>query len=99
MDTLETAYYAGLIVRNNRKDTHDLSFYENPIGAQDFDLLLKQWMTLTFNLNALNRSMGLEDAYPFTLSGPVLDKLRFIHKHVLGKAFARQIAWAEYKRS
>ena len=92
MDTLETAYYAGLIVRNNRKDTHDLSFYENPIGAQNFDLLLKQWMTLTFNLNALNRSMGLEDAYPFTPSGPVLDKLRFIHKHVLGKAFARQIA-------
>ncbi len=25
-------------------------------------------MTLTFNLNALNRSMGLDDAYPFTLS-------------------------------
>ena len=79
-------------MRNNREYTHDLSFYENPIGAQDFDLLLKQWMTLTFNLNALNRSMGLEDAYPFTLSAPVLDKLRFIHKHVLGKAFARQIA-------
>ncbi|WP_313042478.1 putative zinc-binding metallopeptidase [Acinetobacter sp.] len=83
MDTLETAYYAGLVVKTNKSDLNNLELKENPIGAQDFDLLLQHWMTLTFNLNALNRSMGLDDAYPFTLSNPVLDKLRFIHHKLL----------------
>jgi len=31
--------------------------------------------------------MGLEDAYPFTLTEVVKNKLRFIHSHVLDKAF------------
>ena len=35
--------------------------------------------------------MGLEDAYPFKLSEKVKDKLRFIHRHVLEKAFASTI--------
>jgi len=88
MDTLETAYYAGLEVRTNKNGLKNLELIENPIGALDFDQLLQHWMTLTFNLNALNRSMGLEDAYPFTLSDAVLEKLSFIHKHVLQKLFS-----------
>jgi hypothetical protein len=35
---------------------------------------------LTFVLNNLNRSMGLQDAYPFVLPPPAVDKLRFIHE-------------------
>ncbi len=83
MDTLETAYYAGLVVRINRHSFNHLELTENPIGAQDFEQLLQHWKILTFNLNALNRSMGLDDAYPFTLSPAVLDKLRFIHHKLL----------------
>jgi hypothetical protein len=30
-------------------------------------------------LNSLNRSMGLEDAYPFVLSELSLRKIRFVH--------------------
>ena len=30
-------------------------------------------------LNQLNRSMGKDDLYPFTLTPTVLDKLRFVH--------------------
>jgi hypothetical protein len=30
-------------------------------------------------LNNLNRGMGLPDAYPFVLSAPAIEKLRFIH--------------------
>jgi len=90
MDTLETAYYAGLVVKTNKSDLNNLELKENPIGAQDFDLLLQHWMTLTFNLNALNRSMGLDDAYPFTLSNPVLDKLRFIHHKLLNMTLKNQ---------
>jgi len=64
-----------------------MSFNECPIGGKDIEHILDNWITLTFNLNALNRSMGLEDAYPFTLTEVVKNKLRFIHSHVLDKAF------------
>ena len=87
MDTLETAYHAGLVVKTNKNDLNSMEILEDPIGAKDFEKFLQNWMTITFNLNALNRSMGLEDAYPFTLSNPVLDKFRFIHYHVLNISF------------
>jgi hypothetical protein len=30
-------------------------------------------------LNNLNRGMGLQDAYPFVLPPPAIEKLRFVH--------------------
>ena len=35
-------------------------------------------------LNNLNRGMGLPDAYPFVLSAPSIEKLRFVHEVVTG---------------
>lgn len=87
METLETAYFAGWAVNGNGTTLKSMSFKECPIGAKDFEYILEIWITLTFNLNALNRSMGLEDAYPFKLTETVKDKLRFIHRHVLDKVF------------
>ncbi len=87
MDTLETAFYAGLCVHSQHADLANLHMTDNPIGSENFETVLHQWTTVTFNLNALNRSMGLEDAYPFILSAPVLEKLRFIHRQVLAHAF------------
>lgn len=43
------------------------------------DTLLNLGMGLSLVLNSLNRSLGQDDAYPFALSTPVLDKLRFVH--------------------
>lgn len=45
----------------------------------DIDNTLGKWSELTLLLNSLNRSMGLEDAYPFVLSELSLRKLRFVH--------------------
>ncbi len=45
----------------------------------DIDELLRKWSGLSIMLNSLNRSMGLEDAYPFVLSELTLKKLRFVH--------------------
>jgi len=45
----------------------------------DIDNTLRKWGELTLLLNSLNRSMGLEDAYPFVLSAISLKKLRFVH--------------------
>ena len=45
----------------------------------DFADLAGAWVPLTVALNALNRSMGLPDPYPFVLSEPALEKIRFVH--------------------
>ncbi len=56
--------------------------YDLKHGAEKFDRFdetLSKWSNLTMMLNALNRSMGLKDAYPFVLSEQTLKKLRFVH--------------------
>jgi hypothetical protein len=40
------------------------------------------WHPLTYMLNNLNRGMGLADGYPFVLSTPAVEKLRFVHELV-----------------
>ena len=35
-------------------------------------------MALTFAVNAINRSMGLHDLYPFVLNAPAVAKLGFV---------------------
>ena len=34
---------------------------------------------MTYLLNSLNRGLGIADAYPFVLSPPAVEKLRFVH--------------------
>ncbi|RJL69142.1 zinc-binding metallopeptidase family protein [Acinetobacter radioresistens] len=91
MDTLDTAYHAGLRLEPNRPSDPAMKFKESPIGSQDFEQTLINWFALSYSLNALNRSMGLEDAYPFTLSDTVLDKLRFIHSGLLRVALQPEV--------
>lgn len=86
-DTLETANDIGFHIESessrasNNGGTSDLS----SIKKSDFDALMNDWATLSIGLNALNRSMGLPDAYPFVLSAPALDKLRFVHELITGR--------------
>ena len=53
----------------------------NPLGNEplDFSVMQAQWVPLTLLHNSLNRSLGLEDAYPFSISAMAWDKLRFVH--------------------
>ncbi len=48
--------------------------------------MLKAWHGLTHTLNNLNRSLGLNDAYPFVLSAPAVDKMRFVHEVIKNAA-------------
>jgi hypothetical protein len=54
---------------------------EDPGG---FDEIIDTWLPLTYALNAVNRSMGKDDLYPFVLSAPVMAKLAFVHNLVAG---------------
>jgi hypothetical protein len=83
-DTLETAYSYGIDLQGPRlpATTAQLpSTSTSPKAAYlDFNELLNAWLSLTFALNAVNRSMGKEDLYPFVLVPIVIEKLRFIHE-------------------
>lgn len=81
IDTLETAHDYGFSIEGRRlatlQPTGQVASGYSPMVS--FDELIKDWGALTVALNALNRSMGLPDAYPFALTGKTFDKLAFVH--------------------
>ncbi len=78
-DTLETAYSCGVQLRPRHRGEQQLVIDASPVEEDSFDELAREWFALTYVLNSLNRSIGMPDSYPFTLSTPVLEKLRFVH--------------------
>jgi hypothetical protein len=84
-DTVETAAEYGVSVRGPRAVQFDRSLKVTPqpeAGRRDFAELLDAWLPLTYALNAVNRSMGRDDLYPFMLAPPVMTKLEFVHERV-----------------
>ena len=45
-------------------------------------IVWKTHVPVAYVLNNLNRGLGQPDGYPFVLSTPVLEKLRYIHEVV-----------------
>ena len=82
-DTLETARSFGLDLHPRATRTTgaagELELRARRIDFDDFDDLMAAWPPLTVALNALNRSMGLADSYPFVLPAPAIEKIRFVH--------------------
>jgi hypothetical protein len=83
-DTLQTAAAFGLVVGGpDAATTPDVPLgsvpMEDPSGFREIE---QSWLPLTYALNAVNRSMGRDDLYPFVLSEQVLAKLRFVHDTV-----------------
>lgn len=63
-ETLETAVAFGIVQQPQ---------------VTEFHHWLSEWMQLVLVMNALNRSIGNQDAYPFVISEKVQQKLRFVH--------------------
>ncbi|GGZ01360.1 putative zinc-binding metallopeptidase [Pseudoduganella plicata] len=82
MDTLETAHSCGLALNPPKPNEPALEIAVPPAKTDAFDETVSEWFALTYVLNSLNRSIGMPDSYPFTLSTPVLEKLAFVHKVV-----------------
>lgn len=81
VDTLETAsdYSVALL---GEEVVNPLVDHKNNAIDVNFEQIFADWCRLTNVLNALNRSMGLDDAYPFVIPNPALEKLAFIHSLV-----------------
>jgi hypothetical protein len=80
VDTLDTARSYGLVVAQQPLDSDPLPSISIPhTDFSNFESLIVSWLPLTVALNSLDRSMGHPDSYPFVLSDPALEKLRFVH--------------------
>jgi hypothetical protein len=81
IDTLETAAAFGMRIDPEIDDEGGLSAEVNfdPYRVRRLRRLLSAWTPLTVALNAMNRSMGQPDLYPFALPEPVKEKLGFVH--------------------
>lgn len=84
-DALQTAAAYGLRVDGPDIPTSDVApLHTDPDaadeGAGGAQELLDAWLPLTYALNAMNRSMGSSDLYPFVISPPVAGKLALIHR-------------------
>jgi hypothetical protein len=91
IDSLETAAACGVALLPHRTDEPILAAAPDPVADADtpFDALLAGWYPLTYMLNELNRGLGRPDAYPFALSPPAVEKLRFVHQVVVASKSAR----------
>ena len=88
LDTVETAYWFGLGVAPKAGQDEALTMVADldPYLPVAFEELERTWFPLILLGNSLNRSVGLPDLYPFTLTEPVLQKLRFVHQVARGQA-------------
>ena len=86
VDALHTAEHWGFTLQPAAVDRAPVERVDIRTRAKDFDtLLFQQWLPLTRFLNSLNRSLGQNDAYPFTVPAPVVEKLRFIDVLIRGR--------------
>jgi hypothetical protein len=84
IDTLEMAAHCGLSLRPRRRDEPSLPATP-PNSAPwrgPFDRLMDNWLPVAYMLNNLNRGLGLPDGYPFVLSPPMIEKIRYVHQVV-----------------
>ena len=83
VDTLETAYSFGIRIETTASSKINAEIKKDPYKTADFDALITLWLPLTFAMNSINRSMGLNDLYPFLITPVVKEKMKFIHELIL----------------
>lgn len=86
VDTLETARSFGIAIdpRGHEEIAAEVDF--NPYRAQSAEQLVSAWVPLSLAINAIQRSMGQADSYPFVLSQPVVAKLEYMHQLIQAAA-------------
>ncbi|MGD9923224.1 MAG: putative zinc-binding metallopeptidase [Pseudorhodoplanes sp.] len=83
VDTLETARAFGVSTQPRVASAASL---ETPVDFDPYgatiDQLIEAWLPLTFAINSLNRSMGLNDLYPFVIAPAIVVKLDYVYRLV-----------------
>ena len=84
-DTLQTAAQSGVRV-TDPSGAGEVPRSDGEDGA--FEAVAADWIALAAALNALSRSMGAADLYPFVLAPAVIDKLAYVDSLVRATATA-----------
>jgi hypothetical protein len=82
IDTLDTAHGFNLTVRPAAGGFLAAAIDFDAYLTEAFDRLIEAWLPVAFALNELNRSMGLNDPYPFVLGPAAIEKLAFVHRRI-----------------
>ena len=88
LDTIQTAASFGMKVDRGPTGSDVLSAEPEIADAfagepDSFGIVMDEWLPLTYALNAVNRSMGRRDLYPFVLGPEVIEKLAFVHDAIV----------------
>ncbi len=83
-DGLHTARAYGITIGEPALSAARNSF--SPDDGGGIGPTVQDWLALTFGLNAMSRSIGEGDLYPFVLSAEVIAKLDFVHRCVTSGA-------------
>jgi hypothetical protein len=84
VDTLETARAFGLNTDPKGHEELEAEVTFDPYHAPNAGRLVEAWIPLSVAMNAIQRSMGQPDSYPFLLPPLVVEKLDFINRLVRG---------------
>jgi hypothetical protein len=92
-DTLQTAAAHGLQLNGPGIAERAPSLSVSPEDVEEAGLrrVIGDWLALSYALNAINRSMGHDDLYPFVLSPRVIDKLAAVDELIGSAADAAAI--------
>jgi hypothetical protein len=87
-DALQTAIAYGVTVTGPVISTSEPApLHSFPVASTDgIQGLRDAWLPMTYALNALNRSLGADDIYPFVLAPAVIEKLGFTHQLITHRA-------------
>ena len=79
-DALQTATAYGVSVAGPPVAADEAPLHSVPAAASrdDFRALLDAWLPLSYALNAIGRSLGDDDVYPFVLAPAAVEKLAFV---------------------
>ncbi|MEJ8852181.1 putative zinc-binding peptidase [Variovorax rhizosphaerae] len=85
VDGLETAAAWGLNLAHALPTGPALTVQPLDLDSEDISsTTIEQWLPVSQFINAMDRSLGALDSYPFIIVEPVVTKLNFIHRVVQG---------------
>ncbi|MBW9117648.1 putative zinc-binding metallopeptidase [Rhizobium cauense] len=79
VDTLETARAFGITIEPRGHEEIAAQILFDPYRARSGQQLVDAWVPLSIAVNAIQRSMGQKDSYPFVMSNPVTMKLGYLN--------------------
>ncbi|MDQ2678812.1 MAG: putative zinc-binding peptidase [Actinomycetota bacterium] len=96
-DALQTAASFGIEVHGPAADVgdddHELEVApEESEDGRAIDDIVADWLALSYALNAMSRSLGNDDLYPFVLAPKVVEKLGYVHDLVANPPAVRAAA-------